>query len=241
MPNVNYDEIVNVPVPRKHLHAVYQALARAMAEEGTTPAELPASPKTSPDQLPIDWGGKDRQLLAALRQQLTAAAAVAMLDLAAERPVSWITFREVVEHSGRTEGQARADLGTLTKLIRKIASPDHRVFNPPVALQYGEGGGLEYQMSADVAEVWNSFTKSQADEIREFVIENFVKPARAKDDQTISLRAGDIHKSMGLSNRMPAVCSAVRSQKFAEQAKVTLVATEGAYAGSSAAWTFSLD
>lgn len=50
------------------------------------------------------------------------------------------------------------------------------------------------------------------DKIRKFVCENFIEPARKRGEKEITIRAGDVHSRMGLSSRMPAVCSALKSK-----------------------------
>jgi len=50
------------------------------------------------------------------------------------------------------------------------------------------------------------------DEIRTYVFEKYIVPARKRGDKEITIRAGDIHKEMGLVSRMPAVCSALKSK-----------------------------
>lgn len=54
------------------------------------------------------------------------------------------------------------------------------------------------------------------DDIRRYIFHNYIKPAIDKGLESIILRAGDIHSKMGLHNRMPAVCSALRSKKSIE-------------------------
>ena len=47
------------------------------------------------------------------------------------------------------------------------------------------------------------------DNIRKYVYENYIKPAREQGRERITIRAGDVHSLMGLTSRMPAVCSAL--------------------------------
>jgi 5-methylcytosine-specific restriction enzyme B len=61
---------------------------------------------------------------------------------------------------------------------------------------------------------------SQADEIRQFVISNYIEPARARGEQHVTVRAGDVHNEMGLKDALPAVCSAIGSAKFSSEAGV---------------------
>jgi len=50
--------------------------------------------------------------------------------------------------------------------------------------------------------------------IREFVVNNYVLPAIKEGKRIIVIRAGEVHKAMGLVNRVPAVINALGSRKF---------------------------
>lgn len=81
---------------------------------------------------------------------------------------------------------------------------------------------------------------TQADRIRQFVLDHYVTPARTAGRAEITVRAGDIHRSMGLSSAMPAVCSAVGSNKFSEFARVSLRHRSGPTNGANVYFTFDL-
>jgi len=81
---------------------------------------------------------------------------------------------------------------------------------------------------------------SQADEIRCFVLERYVAPARAQGHSEIIIRAGDVHRDMGLTNAMPAVCNAIGGTKFEEVAGVTRRARTGPANGANVYIRFSL-
>jgi 5-methylcytosine-specific restriction enzyme B len=49
----------------------------------------------------------------------------------------------------------------------------------------------------------------------------------------VTIRAGDVHQAMGLSNALPAVCSAIGSDKFGELAGVKLVTHAGPANGAN--------
>jgi 5-methylcytosine-specific restriction protein B len=81
---------------------------------------------------------------------------------------------------------------------------------------------------------------SQADDIRRFIIAQYIEPACARGDKTVSVRAGDVHREMGLSNAMPNVCSALGSDKFSTDAAVTQIAREGPANSSTTTFTFAI-
>ena len=81
---------------------------------------------------------------------------------------------------------------------------------------------------------------TQANRIREFVVDNYIRPARDRGDGQVTVRAGDVHREMRLTSAMPAVCSAVASSKFAHLAHVTVLGRTGPKNGSTVTFTFSL-
>jgi len=81
-----------------------------------------------------------------------------MLNLAAERPNELVSFREVVQESGRGDKQARADLGTLTKAIKRAFGLSRAEATWPVEVKWAAGGESQayYLMSEEVARAWKS-------------------------------------------------------------------------------------
>ena len=68
---------------------------------------------------------------------------------------------------------------------------------------------------------------SQADEIRAYALERYVRPWRDSDGTRLAIRAGDVVRGMGLHNATPNVCSSLAGRKFLEDAKIVLVRREG--------------
>jgi hypothetical protein len=69
-------------------------------------------------KMPIDWTNVGN--CKSLRPALKSAGALTMLSLAAAHPAEWVSFQDVVQASGRNEKQVRADLGALTKAVKRI-------------------------------------------------------------------------------------------------------------------------
>lgn len=82
--------------------------------------------------------------------------------------------------------------------------------------------------------------RSEADRIRLFTLATVIMPARNANQQTVTVRTGDLHKEMGLQNRYASVVNALRGRKFAALADVTIVHQEGARVGASTQFTFAL-
>ena len=80
----------------------------------------------------------------------------------------------------------------------------------------------------------------QADTIRAFALGNYIELARQRGERFVTIQTGDVHKDMGLENRMPAVCGELRAKKFEALAGVTLVKEEGPYQGANLYLTFKL-
>ena len=57
---------------------------------------------------------------------------------------------------------------------------------------------------------------SLADEIRDYIYQYYILPARNAGKTTIIIRAGDIHREMNLKDRMPAACGAIGTNLFLE-------------------------
>ena len=61
------------------------------------------------------------------------------------------------------------------------------------------------------------------DQIRNYVFDNYVKPARAKGDKSVIVISGEVHSRMDLTNQMPAVCNALRSERKWNPDNVNLI------------------
>ncbi len=80
-----------------------------------------------------------------------------------------------------------------------------------------------------------------AEEIRKYVISQYILPAHQRGEKTVSLTARAIHDGLGLDSRFPAVCGALDRQKFAEAAGVILMGRTGPPQSSTVVWDFRLD
>lgn len=81
---------------------------------------------------------------------------------------------------------------------------------------------------------------THADRVREYCKAQFINPARARGVATVSIRAGDVHATLGFRNRMPLVCSALGTTAFEQLAKVERVGLDGPTNGANAVFTFRL-
>jgi len=79
---------------------------------------------------------------------------------------------------------------------------------------------------------------SQADEIRKYCIENYVKPFRLKGDKGFFISVGEVHRNLNLSNSLSAVCAALGSNIFEDEANVKRINIDGPINGSSTLFVF---
>jgi 5-methylcytosine-specific restriction protein B len=79
-----------------------------------------------------------------------------------------------------------------------------------------------------------------AEDIRRFCIENYIEPARSREETEVVICAGNVHREMGLNNRFPQVCDSIRTGIFAEQANVRCVRVDGPRQGATTTFTFLL-
>jgi hypothetical protein len=79
-----------------------------------------------------------------------------------------------------------------------------------------------------------------AERIRELVNERYLAPARAANQDHVSVRTGDVHAELGLAQRMPAVCGALDAAIFETQYGARLVSRTGPHHGANVVFTFSL-
>jgi hypothetical protein len=86
--------------------------------------------------------------------------------------------------------------------------------------------------------MWSN-SMSKADEVVLYVRKSYIEPAVKGGQHLIKVRAGDVHKALGLSNRVPSVCQALTSRRFLEQNNLTLVEKHGPPSGLSTTTVFT--
>ena len=73
-----------------------------------------------------------------------------------------------------------------------------------------------------------------SDQVRQFVRDRYILPARRKGAKTVTVRAGEVHKALKWDvRRIPLVCSALSTRKFQHAAQVELVSRQGPPSGQS--------
>ncbi len=83
--------------------------------------------------------------------------------------------------------------------------------------------------------------KNGASAVREFVEKTAVNEARRRSLQRFSVNAGEVHKAMGLHNRVPQVCNALQSEKFLKRNGLRIVEKKGPPSGLSTSVTITYE
>lgn len=140
------EEMVLIPVPRKHYWVVMEALHKAEFQDVT----LDAEPEQGSGKLPeVEYTQADIRLL---HEQIGNPTVLKLLDLTAAKPGAPVTFQELIAEAGRGFGVARADIAGLTRLVRREL---HRN-NWPVSWEIGPTGEVTYRMRDDYAGWWRA-------------------------------------------------------------------------------------
>jgi hypothetical protein len=79
-----------------------------------------------------------------------------------------------------------------------------------------------------------------SDEVRQYAKEQYIDQARNKGKDSVSIRAGNIHKELGFSQRLPLVCGALRSNKFQQLCDIELIKTEGPNNSTTTTFTYKI-
>lgn len=87
----------------------------------------------------------------------------------------------------------------------------------------------------------NTAKKITSDDVRKHVEEQYIRDSRKKGVQRFTVNAGEVHRALGLHNRVPLVCSAIQSQKFLHQHGLKLVEKSGPASGISTALNLTFE
>jgi len=75
-------------------------------------------------------------------------------------------------------------------------------------------------------------------EIRSFLADRYIKPARRRGDKRVSIVAGDVHRGLNLTNRVPNVCQVLESKKFREENRLEIEERSGPPSGMGTRMTY---
>ena len=81
--------------------------------------------------------------------------------------------------------------------------------------------------------------QAHASRIKGYATREYVRKAKVRGERQFSIRVGEVAKALGLNARVPAVCSALKNQKWQEENRIQLVRQEGPKSGQSTTVTFT--
>jgi hypothetical protein len=61
-----------------------------------------------------------------------------------------------------------------------------------------------------------------SDRIRDYVRREYIEPARRRREVAVRIVAGDVHRALHLTNRVPVVCSALSSKGFLKENRLEM-------------------
>lgn len=112
-----------------------------------------------------------------------------------------------------------ARMEAIPEAIAGLAQPAGACAVPPEEIPPGEDvpGGCSDAVGPDESDL------PLAERIRRFVCERYATPARRMGNREFALTSGQVHRDMGLSNRMSSVCGVLRGRKLEERCGIELV------------------
>jgi hypothetical protein len=147
------DEWVLMPVQRRYLSVVNNAIHEAWVEESL------ASAASSANQAPR--GGWNKTEIGKLKKAVRNPTVRALLDLTATRSDQWVTYDDLCVTVGRDWAEVRGDLAGFTQLLRKKFSREGRDKWPVEVEWKTEKTPTRYRMPLYMARWWNE-ARSQA-------------------------------------------------------------------------------
>jgi|SRR5579871_896911 len=74
---------------------------------------------------------------------------------------------------------------------------------------------------------------SDAERVRAWVEENVIQPAIQRGQRSVTVIAGDVHRDLGLKNRVPLVCQALKSKRLLDKNHLVVKDVSGPPSGLS--------
>ena len=96
----------------------------------------------------------------------------------------------------------------------------------------------DYATIACMSRLNSEISGSGSDAVRRHAYEKYVLEARNRKENLVSINVGDVHRELGLSNRVPLVCAALGSKKFLAEHGLRIVSKTGPKSGQSTTVTF---
>lgn len=83
--------------------------------------------------------------------------------------------------------------------------------------------------------------KGPTSRVRGYARDRYVRPAKQAGHRRFRIVVGEVHKALGLKNRVPLVCNALSSRKFLKENSLLLVDRSGPPSGQSTTVTLTYE
>lgn len=98
-----------------------------------------------------------------------------------------------------------------------------------------------YKLNQMYLEISEDKILRPSDRVRDHVKRKYIDPAKKDGKKSISIRAGDIHKELEFSRRIPVVCSALRSRKLQKKCDIKLTYVGGPNNSTTTTFAYKLE
>jgi hypothetical protein len=99
-------------------------------------------------------------------------------------------------------------------------------------------GKGNYKLNQQYLEISENNMLRPSDRVRDYVAKKYIDPAKKDGKKSLTIRAGDIHKELGFSRRIPVVCSALRSRKLQKKCDIQLTYVGGPNNSTNTTFTY---
>jgi 5-methylcytosine-specific restriction enzyme B len=151
-------------------------------------------------------------------------------------------WEELLARLATLMNEPEPDLDVVRAVVPQAEEPKRQLRNMIAGLrQYGffcEGRDPNYGTAGSEDE--DDDDESQAGRIRRFVLDNYITPARAKGQATVSITVGPLNNEMGLHMAWPNICQALEGRIFLDLAKVGPPTAEGPKQSTTRILTYTL-
>ena len=87
----------------------------------------------------------------------------------------------------------------------------------------------------------HALSSSDSDTVRRHAYEKYVSRAQRGREKKVSINVGEVHRELGLINRVPLVCAALGSKKFLTEYGLRIISKTGPPSGQSTTVTFTYE
>jgi hypothetical protein len=101
-------------------------------------------------------------------------------------------------------------------------------------------GKGDYKLNQKYLELSEGKISRPSDRVRDHVKRKYIDPAKKDGKKSLSIRAGDVHRELGFTRRIPVVCSALRSRKLQKNCDIELTYVGGPNNSTTTTFSYKL-